>query len=169
MILTAYTLLHVVISLIGIGTGLVVAAGMVRGRRLDAWTRWFLVTTILTSVTGFFFPVHKFMPSHAVGILSLIVLGVAVYARYRARSARGWRTAYVVGAMMGLYFNVFVLVVQSFAKVPALKALAPTQTETPFKVVQGIVLVGFVAWGTLAVRGFRGGERKAEVGELAGV
>jgi hypothetical protein len=162
MFLTVYTVFHTLISLIGIGTGLVVAAGMVKGKGLDGWTGWFLTTTVLTSVTGFFFPVHKFMPSHAVGMISLAVLGVALYALYGVRLEGRWRTAYVVTAITALYLNVFVLVVQLFAKVPVLKGLAPTQTETPFKLAQGVVLVAFVVWGVLAVRGFRAGRSEAE-------
>src|SRR5438876_1334075 len=112
--LTIFTIVHVIISLIGILSGFVVVAGLLTARRFDAWTAVFLISTLLTSVTGFFFPVHHFMPSHGVGILSLILLPIAIYARYGRNLGGHWRWAYVVTAVMALYFNVFVLVVQSF-------------------------------------------------------
>src|SRR5262245_22575150 len=124
-----YTLVHVVISLIGIATGFVVLAGLLKNQRLDGWTAVFLVTTAATGLTGFGFPFVRLLPSHIVGAISLVVLAIAIVARYRHRMARGWRATYVVTAVMALYFNVFVLVVQSFQKVPALAALAPTQSE----------------------------------------
>src|SRR6267154_1841774 len=94
--LTIYTLVHVVISLVGIFSGLVVMAGFLIAKRLDGWTALFLATTVATSVTGFFFPVHHFMPSHAVGILSLIVLSAAIYARNARHLAGAWRKIFVV-------------------------------------------------------------------------
>lgn len=147
----AYTAFHVVISLIGIVTGLVVLAGMLTASRMDGWTAWFLATTVATSVTGFFFPYRGFTPALGVGILSIVILGVAIYARYGAGLDGPWRWIYVVTSVLALYFNVFVLVVQLFQKVPALKALAPTQTETPFKASQLTVLAAFLALGALAV------------------
>jgi hypothetical protein len=105
---------------------------------------------VLTSATGFLFPFHGFKPSYVVGVLSLIVLALAIYARNSKRLAGGWRATYVVTAVIALYFNFFVLVVQSFEKVPALHALAPTQTEPPFKIAQLTVLVLFVVLGILA-------------------
>ena len=144
------TLVHVVISLIGIFLGLVVAFGLLTAKRLDGWTAVFLVSTVLTSVTGFFFPFHKFLPSHGVGILSLVVLALAIAARYVFHLAGPWRWIYVAGAVVSLYFNVFVLIVQLFLKVPALHALAPTQAEPPFAIVQGAVLLLFVVLGILA-------------------
>ena len=155
MILSAYTLLHVIISLVGIGSGFVVVYGMLTSKRLDGWTAVFLWTTVATSVTGFFFPVHRFMPSHAVGIVSLAVLPVAIFARYRRRLAGHWRAVYVIAAMIALYLNVFVLVVQLFLKVPALKAQAPTQSEPPFAVTQLVVLALFVALTIAATIRFR--------------
>src|SRR5258708_1054025 len=149
--LAFFTLFHVAISLIAIVAGFVVAFGMLTGRRLDGWTALFLITTAATSVTGFFFPVHHFMPSHAVGIISLLVLPIAIYARYGRHLAGAWRWIYVISSLFALYLNVFVLIVQSFLKVPALKALAPTQTETPFKLTHLVVLVGFVVLGFLGV------------------
>jgi hypothetical protein len=145
------TLVHVALSLAGIVAGFAVLWGLLTGRRLDRWTGVFLATTVLTSATGFLFPFERFLPSHAFGILSLILLGVAVAARYRYQLAGGWRPAYVVTALMAFYLNFFVLVVQSFLKVPALKTLAPTQSEAPFLAAQLITLVLFVAWGALAL------------------
>ena len=139
-----YTIIHTFISLVGIFTGFVVLFGLLAGKRLDGWTKWFLITTVLTSVTGFGFPVHHFMPSHGVGIISLLVLAVAIYARCRRELAGAWRWIYVVGAMIALYLNVFVGIVQAFEKVPALKAMAPTQTEPPFKLTQLVVLALFI-------------------------
>jgi hypothetical protein len=136
---------HVAISLAGIGSGLVVAYGFLTAKRLDGWTAVFLATTVATSVTGYFFPVDRFLPSHAVGILSLAVLAVALVARYRRRLAGAWRPTYVVSATVSLYLNVFVLVVQLFQKVPALRDLAPTQSEPPFAVTQITVFAIFVA------------------------
>src|SRR6266436_1271280 len=112
MILKIYTLIHVVISLVGIFSGFVVLFGLLSGKRLDGWTDLFLATTVATSVTGFFFPVHHFMPSHAIGILSLLVLAVAIYARYARHLAGAWRAVYVISALVALYFNVFVGIVQ---------------------------------------------------------
>jgi hypothetical protein len=150
-IMFALTLGHVVVSLVGIVTGFVVAADMLSGRQRGGWTAWFLATTVLTSVSGFLFPVDRILPSHVLGVLSLIVLGVALYAQYVRHLVGHWRTTYIVTALTAQHFNVFVLVVQSFLKVPALKALAPTQTEPVFAIVQLGVLLGFLVLGTLAV------------------
>ena len=155
MILRAYTIIHTLISLIGIFTGLIVLVGLLAGKRLDGWTKWFLITTVLTSVTGFFFPFHGFTPAIALGIMSLIVLAVAIFARYPRQLAGHWRWIYVVTAVIALYFNVFVLVVQTFEKIPALHAMAPTQTEPPFKLTQLFVLAIFVLLGTIAAIRFR--------------
>jgi len=155
MILTILTLVHVAISLAGILSGFVVLFGLLTDRRLDGWTAFFLGTTVATSVTGFFFPVHHFMPSHAVGILSLIVLAIAIYARYARHLVGAWRKTYVISAIVALYFNVFVAIVQAFAKVPALKNLAPTQSEPPFKFTQLTVLVVFVALAIISAIRFR--------------
>ena len=152
--LEIFTLFHVLLSLIGIGSGLVVAVGFTKSKLLAGWNTWFLVTTIATSVTGFLFPFHKLLPSHVLGIMSLIVLALAAFALYGRRLAGGWRRTYVITAMIALYFNVFVLVVQLFQKVPTLKALAPTQSEAPFKVAQVIVLAAFVLLGFLAAKKF---------------
>jgi len=149
------TLVHVLISLIGIATGLVVMFGMLGGNPMNGLTAVFLITTVLTSATGFILPAPHFLPSHAIGILSLIVLATAIAARYRYHMAGAWRRIYVIAAVIALYFNVFVLVVQSFMKVPALHDLAPTQSEPPFAVAQGAVLLLFVVLGILAAKRFR--------------
>jgi hypothetical protein len=151
MILRIYTLIHVVISLLGILSGFIVIFGMLTANPLNGWTAFFLVTTVATSVTGFFFPFERLLPSHIVGIISLVVLAPAIYGRYPGHLEGAWRWIYVVGAVLGQYFNVFVLVVQSFQKIPSLKALAPTQKEPPFKLAQLAVLILFIALGTLAV------------------
>src|SRR4030081_566013 len=156
MFLTIYTIVHTLISLIGIFSGLVMLAGWLGGHRLEGWTKLFLITTILTSVTGFFFPFHGFTPAIGVGIISLFVLAVAIFARYGRRLAGAWRWIYVVTAMVALYLNVCVLVVQLFQKVPALKALAPTQSEPPFAVTQLVVLGLFVLLTIIAAIKFRG-------------
>src|SRR5438270_12757556 len=132
MTTATYTLIHVLISLVGIASGLVVVFGLLGGKRLDGWTALFLATTVATSVTGFGFPFDHLLPSHKVGILSLVLLTVAILARHAFHLAGAWRWIYVVSAAVALYLNVFVLVVQAFEKVPALKAMAPTQSEPPF-------------------------------------
>ncbi|HEY8181341.1 MAG TPA: hypothetical protein VII32_03825 [Thermoanaerobaculia bacterium] len=149
-----FTLVHVVISLIGIFTGLIVVWGMLAGKRLDALTAIFLTTTVLTSVTGFGFPIHHFGPPHIVGVISLVVLTIALFARYGAHLRGAWRWIYVVTSVTALYFNVFVGIVQAFQKVPALKALAPTQAEPPFAIAQLIALVIFIVIAVLASRRF---------------
>lgn len=156
MFLATFTLTHVAISLVGIGSGFVVLYGLLTAKRLDNWTALFLVTTVLTSVTGFLFPATHFTPGHAVGILSLLTLSVAIFARYGRHLAGAWRTTYVISALIALYFNVFVLVAQSFQKVPALATLAPTQSEPPFLVAQLVVLALFIAAGIVATIRFRG-------------
>jgi magnesium-transporting ATPase (P-type) len=156
MSLATFTLLHVVISLVGIASGLVVLFRMVRRRRVDGWNELFLVTTIATSVTGFLFPFHGFGPAHIVGALSLIVLAVALFALYGQGLAGIWRPIYADCAAIALYLNVFVGVVQAFDKVSSLKALAPTQSEPPYVATQALVLVLFIITGFLAQRRFRG-------------
>ena len=153
--LPTFTLIHVVISVVGVLSGLVVIGGLMAGARLESWTALFLVTTTLTSVTGFGFPASAVSPAHIVGALSLVVLAACLAARYWQKLARGWRTAYAVTAVVATYLNVFVLVVQLFAKTPALAQLAPTQQEPPFALTQALVLALFVWLGWAAVRGFR--------------
>jgi len=153
---STFTLLHVFISLVGIGSGLIVAFGFVNGKLLSGWNLIFLITTVLTSVTGFLFPVEHLLPSHKVGIISLVVLAIAIAALYLFHLARKWRAIYVITATMALYLNCFVAVVQSFLKIPALHAMAPTGTEPPFLVAQTIVLLLFVVLGIFAIKRFRG-------------
>jgi hypothetical protein len=153
--ITTFTLIHVVLSLLGIFAGLVVAGGLVAGKRLDGWTGLFLVTTVLTNVTGFGFPFRTLLPSHIVGGVSLVVLPVAIAARYWKHLAGAWRQVFVVTTVLALYFNAFVLLVQLFQKTPALIIAAPTQKEPPFVVTQLVVLALFVWLGRAALRGFR--------------
>jgi hypothetical protein len=141
MILQIYTIIHTLISLVAIFTGLVVVLGMLGGKRLDGWTKWFLITAVATTITGFFFPFHGFTPAIGLGIISLPFLALTIFARYPKHLAGPWRWIYVIGAVICLYFNLFVAVVQAFEKIPALHALAPTQTEPPFKLAQLIVLL----------------------------
>lgn len=150
----SFTLFHVAISVIAIAAGLVVVYGMLNAQRMAGLTALFLVTTILTSVTGFFFQRDHLLPSHIVGIISLVILAVTVAAMYARHLLGGWRVVYVIGAVMALYLNVFVLVVQSFLKVPSLHVLAPHGSEPPFAIAQGAVLIMFVVLGFLAARRF---------------
>jgi hypothetical protein len=151
---STFTLVHVILSLVGIFAGLVVVFGMLGSKKADGWTALFLATSVLTSVTGFFFPFDKILPSHIVGVISLVVLAIAILALYVLHLAGPWRWIYVVSAMAGLYLNVFVGVVQAFQKLPLLASLAPTQSEPPYLIAQAIVLVIFVGLGIAAVRSF---------------
>jgi hypothetical protein len=153
--LSAFTTLHVVISLAGIASGFIVLYGMLDSQRLGAWTALFLATTILTSVTGFMFPFNGLLPSHVVGAISLAVLAVALLALYAFQLAGAWRWIYVTAALAALYLNVFVGVVQAFQKLAFLQPLAPTQSEAPFAVAQLVVLAIFLGLGFVAVRRFR--------------
>jgi hypothetical protein len=144
----------VVLSLIGILAGFVVVYGLLTANRLDGWTKVFLWTTALTSVTGYFFPFHKLLPSHIVGVVSLVVLASCIYARYGRKLAGAWNRTYAITAVIALYLNVFVLIAQLFQKVPALRAFAPTQTEGPFKVTPLVVLLAFVVIGIFAATRF---------------
>jgi hypothetical protein len=157
MSLSAFTTLHVVISLIAIASGLVVMFGLLGSSRMPGLTAIFLLFTILTSATGFLFPFEKLLPSHMVGILSLVLLAIACLALYVMKLSGAWRWIYVLTALASLYFNVFVLVIQSFLKVPALTALAPGNPPSGpvFAVVQGIVLVFFVVMIISAMRRYR--------------
>jgi hypothetical protein len=149
-----FTLVHVVISLIGILSGIIVLAGMLMGRSYPALTALFLGTTVLTSVTGFLFPLTSLGPSHIVGVISLVVLAIALAALYGFHLTGAWRWIYVASAVAALYLNVFVGVVQSFQKLSLLQPLAPTQFEPPFIIAQLVVLVIFVLAGFAAVRAF---------------
>jgi hypothetical protein len=152
-----FTLLHVLVSVIAIMVGLVVVGGLMAGARLNGWTPAFLVTTSLTSVSGFFFPFTAITPAHIVGALSLVVLATCAAALYVKQLDGSWRRIYVVTAATALYLNVFVLIVQLFQKTPALASLAPTQQEPPFAVTQLVVLALFVWVGRAALRGFQNG------------
>jgi len=155
MSLATYTLIHVIISLVGIGSGLVVLFGMFGGKRIDGLTALFLATTVLTSLTGFGFPFEHVTPGIILGVLSLIVLALAIPARYSFHMAGKWRAIYVVTAVIALYFNCFVLIAQSFLKIPALHALAPKGNEPPFAIAQGVLLALFIVAGIRAVKKFR--------------
>jgi hypothetical protein len=150
-----FTKLHVLLSLVGIASGLVVLLALLYRTWLDRWAALFLATTVATSVTGFGFPFDHLLPSHKVGILSLIVLAVAIVALYAFRLAGAWRRVYVICAAVALYLNVFVLIVQLFEKVPALNAMAPTQKEPPFAIAQLLVLALFAVLTALAAIRFR--------------
>jgi len=155
MILQIYTIIHTLISLVAIFTGFVVLFGLLSDKRFDGWTKWFLITAVATTVTGFFFPFHGFTPAIGLGLISLPILALTIYARYPKNLAGAWRLIYVLGAVISLYFNVFVGVVQSFEKIPTLHAIAPTQTEQPFKFTQLTVLSLFVILAIVAVIRFR--------------
>ncbi|HUI61815.1 MAG TPA: hypothetical protein VLX90_16430 [Steroidobacteraceae bacterium] len=149
-----FTLVHVVISLIALFAGLVVTFGLLRSQRLPGWTALFLLTTILTSVTGFLFHSKAFGPPHVVGVISLVVLAICAIALYGLHLRGTWRPIYVVTALLAFYFNAFVAVAQSFDKIGFLHALAPTQKEPPFAVAQLIVVVLFVYLGVRAAKKF---------------
>jgi hypothetical protein len=157
MSLSAFTMVHVIISLIGIASGFVVLSGLLGSNRMAGMTALFLITTILTNATGFLFPFEKLLPSHIIAILSLVLLAISCLALYGMKLSGAWRWIYVVTALLSLYFNVFVLVIQSFLKIPALTALAPGNPPAGpvFAVVQGVVLVFFVLVIIGAIRRFR--------------
>ena len=155
MILHIYTIIHTLISLVAIVTGFVVLFGLLAGPRLDGWTKWFLITAVATTATGFFFPFHGLTPAFTLGIISSIVLVITIIARYPKRLTGAWRWIYTIGAVISLYFNLVVLVAQAFEKVPFLHAMAPTQTEGPFKLTQLLVLALFITLGIAAVIRFR--------------
>jgi hypothetical protein len=152
-----FTLLHVVISLVGIVAGAFALRGMIENKKLDFWAPLFLAATVLTSVTGFLFHFTSFGPPEIVGAISLVVLAIALVALYPSHLAGLWRPVYVVTAVLAFYLNFFVLVVQAFQKVGFLHALAPTGSEPPFVVAQAVVLVAFLVLGTIAVRRFHRG------------
>jgi hypothetical protein len=154
MTTSTFTLVHVLLSLAGIGSGFLIVYGLLVGRRFDGGTAIFLLTTALTSLTGFLFPFEHLLPSHVLGIISLVVLAVAILARYALHLEGAWRSIYVVCAVLALYLNVFVLVAQAFMKVPALKVLAPTQKEPPFLIAQLVVMAIFIVVGFFAVKKF---------------
>ena len=149
----AFTILHVIITLVAIGSGLIVVGGMFASNSLPVTTALFLFTTALTSVTGFLFPIHGFTPALGVGIVACVILAIALFALYKEHLAGAWRWIYVIAAVVSLYLNVFVLVVQ--VKVAALNALAPTQSEPPFAITQAVVLAIFILITLIAVIKFR--------------
>ncbi|MFZ0764051.1 hypothetical protein [Bradyrhizobium sp.] len=155
--LSAVTTLHVVISLVGIVTGLIVLSGLFKSQSMPGMTAIFLITTILTNATGFMFPFEKLLPSHVIAIISLVLLAIACVALYSMKLSGAWRSIYVITAITSLYLNIFVLVIQSFLKIGFLHALAPSvpPSEPPFAIVQGVVLVLFVIAGIAAVRRYR--------------
>ncbi|HEX4129759.1 MAG TPA: hypothetical protein VHZ24_06930 [Pirellulales bacterium] len=150
-----FTLFHVALSLVGIATGFVVIAGLIVGKRLDRLTGVFLVTTLMTSVTGFMFPYHGVTPGIVIGVISVIVLAVAIAARYQRHLVGGWRKTYAITAVIAQYFNFFVLIVQLFQKVPALHAMAPTLSGAPFVVAQSLALVLFIVLGIASTVRFK--------------
>jgi hypothetical protein len=152
--ITTFTLLHTLISLVAIAAGLVVVGGLMAGQRLDGWTGLFLGTTALTSITGFGFAFTTLLPSHIVGILSLVLLVPVILARYRKHLEGSWRGVYVVGSVVVLYLNFFVLVDQLFRRIPALIVLAPTHKEPPYLLTQLLVMGLFVMLGIAAFRRF---------------
>jgi hypothetical protein len=154
MTTSTFTFVHVLLSLVGIGSGFVVLYGLLTGKRLNGWTALFLATTVATSVTGFGFPFDHLLPAHKVGFISLFVLVVAIVARYAFRLAGAWRWIYVVGTTLALYLNVFVAIVQAFEKITALKAMAPTQSEPPFLFSQLVVLLIFLGLTIQATKKF---------------
>ena len=156
MPLATFTFLHGLISLVGIASGLSVLERFFRNRTLGVSNTVFLITTILTSVTGFLFPFKTFgSPAHIVGTISLLILAIALFALYAGNLVGPWRWIYVSTAMVALYLNVFVAVAQSFAKIGRLHALAPTGSEPPFVIIQVIVLVLFIVLGIVALMRFR--------------
>ena len=157
----AFTTLHVIISLVGIGSGLVVLVAMCLGRHFATWTFLFLLSTVLTSVTGFMFHSTAIGPPHVVGLLSLIVLAIALVALYLRHLRGAARPVYVVAAALALWFNCFVAVVQAFQKLPALHALAPTQKEPPFLIAQALLLAVFVAATIYALKRYWGPPARA--------
>ena len=155
MILTAFTVFHTILSLVAIGSGFVVVAGLIASNPRNGSTRLFWTTAVATTVTGFLFPFHGFTPAIGLGIVSMFVLAIGLAALYRFGLAGGWRRTYAISTVIALYLNMFVLVVQLFQKVPMFKELAPTQSEPPFQIAQLVVLLVFAALGIQAARKFR--------------
>jgi hypothetical protein len=153
----------VAISLVAILSGFVVMYGLLTARKLDGWTAFFLTMTVLTSVTAFLFPIHRLTPGLILAAISLVVLAIAIYARYGRRLGGAWRWIYVLAAVLAFYLNFFVLIVQSFLKIPALKSLAPNGNEPPFVVTQVAAVVLFLAIGIGALVKFRVGEAPVEI------
>lgn len=155
ILLGGFTLFHVAISLVGIMAGFVVVFAMLGSKTEKGWTNVFLLTTLATSLTGFLFPFKGFTPAFGTGIVAVLIMAPTLFAIYVKKLAGFWRPTYVIGAVISLYLNFFVLIVQAFLKIPALTVLAPTQKEPPFAIAQGLALVGFIVLGTLATRKYR--------------
>lgn len=160
--MSSFTLMHVVLSMAGIGTGFIVMFGLLAGKRLDGWTMIFILTTMATCVTGFLFPFERLFPSHVLGLSSLLVVVVVIWARYWFQLEGAARWIFVVGVAIALYLNVFVAIVQAFRKVPSLNAMAPTQTEKPFIIAQLVNLGIFVVLAILAAKRFRVDQRRTD-------
>jgi hypothetical protein len=154
---TTFTLIHVLLSLIALVAGVVVVIGLIGARRSEHWTALYLITAVLTNATGFGFASAHILPSHILGALSLVVLLLAILGFYVFRLAGAWRWIYAVGAVMALFFDVFVAIAQAFAKIPSLHVLAPTQSEPPFLIAELINLAIFVVLVILAARKFHPG------------
>jgi hypothetical protein len=153
----AFTVMHVIISLVAIAAGAAMTAGLLQAQVLRGWTGWFLTFTVATSLSGFLFHSAHFGPPHAVGVISLVVLAVSLLALYGQHLAGRWRLAYIVCAILAFYLNVFVLVAQVFDKIPSLHRLAPRGQEPPFVIAQAVVLLVFLWIGMAAVRRARRG------------
>jgi len=149
------TIVHVLLSLVGIGSGFIVIRGLIGSQKLESWTFVFLATTVATSVTAFMFPFGGITPGIILAIISLVALAITIAARYKFHLVGGWRAAYVITAVLAQYLNVFVLIAQSFQKIPPLRALAPTQSEPPFAIAQLVALIAFVVLGALSTLRFR--------------
>ena len=155
MSLAMFTLVHIAISMVAIALGFVVMYGMASSNRMPSLTLWFIIFTVATNVTGFLFPFTTLLPSHITGIISLVLLAIAVFALYGQKLIGVWRSVYVVTALLALWFNVFVFIIQLFVKFPALQSLAPKQAEPPFLVTQGVTFVFFVIMIAMALKKFR--------------
>ena len=156
-ILALFTIFHTAISIVAMVLGLFMVYGLLTGKRMESVTLWSLGMLAATTITGFLFPIHGFTPALGTGIVSMVLLALAILARYRFHLAGGWRASFVVSAIAALYLDWFVFVVQAFVKIPPLHALAPTGTEPPFAIAQAVVLLSFVVVGYLAVKRFRPG------------
>jgi len=154
MFLMMLTLLHVAASLLGLVAGFSVLFGLIVSRQVDQWMARFLWATLVTTLTGFLFPVHQLLPSHVVGLIEVVVLSLAFLARQKLDLSGRWRRQFVIAVTVALYFNTFVAIIQCFKHIPWLQTLAPTQSEPPFLVTQSIVLLLFIALGITATRRF---------------
>jgi magnesium-transporting ATPase (P-type) len=154
MTTSTFTLVHTVLSIVALVAGIIVVMGLLASKSSNGWTAVYLVTAVATSATGFGFASPSFMPSHWVGVISLVVLLAAILARYVFHFAGSWRLIYAVSMVLSVYFLVFVAIAQAFLKVPALRAMAPTQSEPPFAIAQGVCLVIFIALAIAAARKF---------------